>query len=106
RELSSVPASGFGTHFVLGSATTCGRIAVVIDFSMQTNRPPTPASRDRASVSPRTPIFARATSLFDYASADDCFSDAGLSATKLGPDEQLTRFLKWLQFTDRGHLPC
>jgi hypothetical protein len=96
---------GFATHFVLGSATTCGPAAVTVNFSMKNNLPLPHGSRNLAGMAMRTPTFARATTLFDYETTDDCFSDAGLAATKLGPDEQLTRFLHWLQFTDRGLQP-
>lgn len=65
--------------------------------------PPQPPPEPRAPA--RKPARARATSLCDYATADDCFSDAGLAAVKLTAEEQLTRFLHWLQFTDRGHQP-
>ena len=50
-------------------------------------------------------MLGRAMSLFDYTNADDCFSDAGLAAVKLNAEEQLKRFLHWLQFTDRGAQP-
>lgn len=73
---------------------------------MHTSRPTPDDARVNDRAPGRKPLLGRATSLFDYAEADDCFSDAGLAATKLNADEQLTRFLHWLQFTDRGHLPC
>jgi hypothetical protein len=53
---------------------------------------------------PRAPAQARA--LLDYSTADDCFSEAGLASAKLGAEDQLTRFLQWLQLTDRGAQPC
>lgn len=73
---------------------------------MQTNPSHLNKPRDATGAVPRKPLLTRATALLDYAAADDCFSDAGLSATRLNAEEQLTRFLHWLQFTDRGHLPC
>ncbi len=47
----------------------------------------------------------RVTPLLDHGSEDGMSTDA-TTANKLSADQQLTRFLQWLQFTDRGHQPC
>lgn len=46
-----------------------------------------------------------ASPVFDN-DADGGMATDALSANKLPADQQLLRFLQWLQFTDRGHQPC
>jgi hypothetical protein len=43
--------------------------------------------------------------LLDHGLEDGMSSDAS-TANKLPAEQQLTRFLQWLQLTDRGHQPC
>jgi hypothetical protein len=45
------------------------------------------------------------TPLLDHGNEDGMSTDI-VSANQLSAEQQLTRFLQWLQFTDRGHLPC
>lgn len=48
---------------------------------------------------------SHATPVFDNDAEGGMATDAS-SANKLSADQQLLRFLQWLQFTDRGHQPC
>jgi hypothetical protein len=63
-------------------------------------------------MSTTTPLASPAVSenvppapLLDHGVEDGMSTDI-VSANKLSAEQQLTRFLHWLQFTDRGHQPC
>ena len=43
--------------------------------------------------------------LLDHGAEDGMSTDSA-SANQLPAEQQLARFLHWLQFTDRGHQPC
>ena len=48
---------------------------------------------------------ANAKMLLDYGTEDGMSTDRA-SANKLPAEQQLTRFLQWLRYTDRGTQPC
>ena len=65
---------------------------------MNTPTPPTPFATAHDMVYGPLPLL-------DHGVDDGMATDA-TTANKLSADQQLARFLQWLQFTDRGHQPC
>ena len=65
---------------------------------MNTSRPPAPFAPVKNMVYGPLPGF-------DHGMEDGMSSDAETS-NLLPAEQQLARFLQWLQLTDRGHQPC
>ena len=67
--------------------------------------PPFYFGRPTRATTPGASTNSNAKALLDYGTEDGMSTDRA-SANKLPAEQQLTRFLHWLQFTDRGHQPC
>lgn len=68
------------------------------NVAMNTTTPPAPFATAHNMVYGPLPLL-------DHGMDDGVSSDAA-SPSQLPIEQQLTRFLQWLQLTDRGHQPC